>query len=249
MSVPHTSEFRSRERVTVIAESGIPTGPGFILLHGIGMGRHYWGALTDTLGQHGRVYALDLPGFGDAPEPDEPLDMRESGDLIAELVESFGITDPVLVGHSMGAQVAVEAAARHPHLFDCVVLISPTVNPEERGARIQALRLVQDLWGAQLRVIGFGLVYYLKAGPRWYFKKLRMMMDHHVEDTMPLVKADTLVIRGSEDRLCPRNWVDRIVAIIPRARLVQVPGAGHEVMMTNGQAVGSLIARHAEGRR
>ncbi|MET4637840.1 alpha/beta hydrolase [Mycetocola sp. 2940] len=249
MSTPHTSAFRSRERVTVIAESGIRTGPSFILLHGIGMGRRYWGTLTDTLGRHGRVYALDLPGFGDAPEPEAPLDLRQSGDLIAELVERLRIPNPVLVGHSMGAQVAVEAAARHPELFERIVLISPTVNPEERGARVQALRLLQDLWGAQVRVLGFGLVYYLKAGPRWYFKTLRTMMEHRVEETLPRVLADTLVVRGSEDRLCPKSWVDRIVATVPRCRLVQVPGTGHEVMMTNGKTVGSLIARHAEGRR
>jgi pimeloyl-ACP methyl ester carboxylesterase len=249
MSVPHTSEFRSREHVAVVTESGTGAGPSFVLLHGIGMGRRYWGTLTDTLGQHGRVYALDLPGFGDAPEPETRLDMHQSGDLIAELVKYRRIGDPVLVGHSMGAQVAVEAAARHPDLFDRVVLISPTVNPEERGARIQALRLVQDLWGAQLRVIGFGLVYYLKAGPRWYFKTLRTMMAHRVEDTMPRVLADTLVVRGSEDFLCPRGWVDRIVRIIPTARLVQVPGTGHEVMMTNGRTVGTLIAHHAKGKQ
>ncbi|SFN41333.1 alpha/beta fold hydrolase [Mycetocola miduiensis] len=249
MPAPHTSEFRSRERVTVVAESGIRTAQSFILLHGIGMGRRYWGALTDTLGQHGRVYALDLPGFGDAPEPESPLDMHELGDLIAELVERLHIANPVLVGHSMGAQVAVEAAARHPELFDRVVLISPTVNPEERVARIQALRLVQDLWGTQLRVIGYGLVYYLKAGPRWYFKTLRMMMDHRVEETMPQVTADTLVVRGTEDFLCTKEWVDRIVATIPSARLVQVPGTGHEVMMTNGKTVGGLIADHTEGKR
>ena len=249
MAAPHTSEFRSRERVTVVAESGVRTGPSFILLHGIGMGRRYWGTLTDTLATHGRVYALDLPGFGDAPEPDAPLDMRQSGDLIAELVTRRQIANPVLVGHSMGAQVVVEAAARHPELFDCVVLISPTVNPLERSARMQALRLVQDLWGAQLRVLGFGLVYYLKAGPRWYFKTLRTMMDHHVEDTMPLVQARTLVIRGNEDKLCTRSWVERIVAMIPRSRLIEVRGTGHEVMMTNGKTVATLIARHAEGRQ
>ncbi|GHD46579.1 alpha/beta hydrolase [Mycetocola manganoxydans] len=248
MAETSTSEFRSHERVTVVAESGIRTGPGFILLHGIGMGRHYWGALTETLGEHGRVYALDLPGFGDAPEPEDPLEMHQAGDLIAELVDSLGIEDPVLVGHSMGSQVAVEAAARHPEVFTRVVLISPTVNPEERGARIQALRLVQDLWGARLRVLGYGFVYYVKAGPRWYFKTLRKMMNHRVEDTLPRVQADTLVIRGSDDLLCPRGWVDRIVGTVPLARLVEVPGTGHEVMMTNGHEVGALIAGHAEGR-
>jgi pimeloyl-ACP methyl ester carboxylesterase len=248
MPNPSAHEFHTRERVAIVAESGVHTGPSFILLHGIGMGRHYWGTLTDSLGAHGRVYALDLPGFGDAPEPEEPLTMAQSGDLIAELVQREGIERPVLVGHSMGSQVAVEAAARHPDLFGSVVLISPTVNPDERRARTQALRLVQDLWGAQARVFGIGAFYYVKAGPRWYLKVLRMMMRHEVEKTMPQVEANTLVVRGSEDKLCPRSWVDRIVAAIPRSRLVEVPGTGHEVMMTNGKAVASLITRHAEGR-
>lgn len=249
MSAARTSEFRSRQRVTVVAASGVRTGPSYILLHGIGMGRRYWGDLTDVLGATGRVYALDLPGFGDAPEPEFPLDMQQSGDLIAELVLGMHIANPVLVGHSMGAQVAVEAAARHPDVFEVLVLISPTVNPDERGARIQAVRLVQDLWGAQLRVFGYGVAYYVKAGPRWYFKTLRTMMDHQVEKTMPRVKARTLVVRGSEDKLCPRSWVDRIVAAIPGSRLIEVRGTGHEVMMTNGRTVARLIARHTEGRQ
>lgn len=248
MPAPRAQEFRTRERVTVIAESGLHTGPSFILLHGIGMGRRYWGTLTDTLGAHGRVFALDLPGFGDAPEPETPLTMAQSGDLIAELVERMRLERVVLVGHSMGSQVAAEAAARHPDLFESLVLISPTVNPDERRVSTQARRLAQDLWGAQRRVLGFGVVYYLKAGPRWYTKTLRMMMRHEVEKIMPQIRANTLIVRGSDDRLCPRSWVDRIVAAIPRSRYVEVPGTGHEVMMTNGKTVGALIARHAEGR-
>ena len=248
MPAPSLHEFRTRGNVTVVAERGVGTGASFILLHGIGMGRHYWGALTDSLGAHGRVYALDLPGFGDAPEPEEPLTMAQFGDLVSELVEREGIERPVLVGHSMGAQVAVEAAARHPLLFESVVLISPTVNPDERRASTQALRLVQDLWGAHWRVLGIGLVYYLKAGPRWYFKTLASMMRHEVEKTLPRVQAYTLIVRGSEDKVCPRQWVDRIVAAIPRSRLVEVPGTGHEVMMTNGETVATLITQHEQER-
>ncbi|MCP2032888.1 pimeloyl-ACP methyl ester carboxylesterase [Okibacterium sp. HSC-33S16] len=248
MPTPSAHEFRTRERVTVVAESGLHSGPSFVLLHGIGMGRHYCGALTEALGMHGRVYALDLPGFGDAPEPENPLTMAQSGDLIAELVQRKHIVRPVLVGHSMGAQVAVEAAARHPQIFESIVLISPTVNPAERRVRTQALRLVQDLWGAQARVFGIGLMYYLKAGPRWYVKKLGSMMRHEVEKTMPNVRANTLVVRGSEDKVCPREWVETIVAAIPRSRLVEIPGSGHEVMMTHGKRVASLIVRHTEGR-
>jgi pimeloyl-ACP methyl ester carboxylesterase len=74
------------------------------------------------------------------------------------------------------------------------------------------------------------------------------MLKHDVEKTRPQVRANTLVLRGSDDKVCPRSWVDRIVAAIPHSRLVEIPGSGHEVMMTHGAPVASLIVRHTEGR-
>ena len=248
MSTSTTREFHSKQRVTVITESGKHTGPGYVLVHGIGMGHRYWSALADELGKTGRVYALDLPGFGDAPEPPEPLDMRASGDLLAELVTAERIEHPVLIGHSMGTQIVVEAAARHPEVSDCIVLIAPTVNASERTVHQQAWRMLQDLVHAKPRVLLVGLVYYVKTGPRWYIKKLRTMMAHRVESTMPHIRARTLVIRGENDGVCPRDWVRRVATIIPHADMREVAGRGHETMITGAEPVAKLIVRHVAGR-
>ena len=64
-----TREFRSGERVVVIRQSGLADGPDYVLVHGLGMAHEYWDGLADELEASGTVYALDLPGFGDAPEP------------------------------------------------------------------------------------------------------------------------------------------------------------------------------------
>lgn len=240
-----TREFRSEQRVTVITETGVDGGPNYVLVHGIGMGHRYWSDLDDVLASTGRVFALDLPGFGDAPEPAETLDMPASGDLLAELIEAEGIKRPILVGHSMGTQIVVEAVARHPHLTDCIVLIAPTVNPRERSAFMQGLRLLQDISLTKPRVMALGIFYYIKAGPRWYFKNLGVMLQHRVELTMPKVRARTLVIRGERDRLTPRSWARQVASLIPDARLVEVKGRGHETMITAGNTVARLIADHA----
>jgi pimeloyl-ACP methyl ester carboxylesterase len=248
MAVSATREYHDQQRVTIITESGLHTGPGFVLVHGIGMGHRYWSELADELDKHGRVYALDLPGFGDAPEPAEALDMPASGDLLARLVQHERIARPILIGHSMGTQIVAEALARHPDLFDCAVLIAPTVNADERSLHMQAWRMIQDLMHAKPKVWFVGAVYYVKTGPRWYLKKLRTMLDHHIERVLPRIRANVLVIRGANDRVCPEGWTKRVATIIPHSRYVEVQGRGHETMITAASDVAGYIVRHVSGR-
>ncbi|WP_022892229.1 alpha/beta hydrolase [Agromyces subbeticus] len=242
-----TRVFRSGEWVTLITRTGIDDGPDYVLVHGIGMAHEYWSDVAEALGRTGTVYALDLPGFGEAPEPEHPPSMPAAGDLLAELVRAERIERPVLVGHSAGAQVVAEAAARHPELFPCIVLIGPTVNPRERTVAKQAGRLAQDLVLAHPKVLTLGLVSYAKAGAGWYLESLAPVMEHEIERTLPKITADTLVIRGERDRIVPRDWAKQAAALVPNGRYAEVPGRGHETMITAGPLVADLIARHARG--
>lgn len=242
-----TREFRSGDWVTRITRTGVDEGPGYVLVHGIGMAHEYWSDVAESLGRTGPVYALDLPGFGDAPEPEHPPSMPAAGDLLAELVRAEGIERPVLIGHSSGAQAVAEAAARHPLLFDRIVLIGPTVNPRERIVAKQAARLAQDLVLAHPKVLGLGLWSYARAGIGWYLETMRPVMAHEIEQTLPNITAKTLVIRGERDRIVPREWAEQVTRLVPQARLIEVPGRGHETMITAGTLVGDLIIRHARG--
>jgi pimeloyl-ACP methyl ester carboxylesterase len=244
-----TREFRRGDGVTVITESGTGAGPCYVLVHGIGMGHRYFSGLADALARDGRVLALDLPGFGEAPEPDEPLSMGASGEYLAALLEAEDLHDVVLVGHSMGTQIVAEAAVRHPERVAGMVLIAPTVNPRERSRGMQALRLLQDESITKPKVMGLAVFTYLQAGPRWYFAKLGQMLDHHLEDTLPDVRQPTLVIRGEDDRISPRAWAQEVARLVPHARYVEVPGRGHETMVTAGEQVALLVAAHAHGDR
>lgn len=240
-----TREFRRGEHVAVITESGVAGGPVYVLVHGIGMGHRYWSDLADELARGGRVLALDLPGFGDAPEPERALDMPESGAFLADLIRAEGTVPVVLVGHSMGTQVVAETAVQSPELVARLVLIAPTVNPRERTVLKQALRMMQDMSLVQPKVFRLGVLYYAKAGPRWYVKKLRAMLAHAIEEVLPRVAAATLVIRGEHDTIVPRSWAEQVAAAVPDGRFVEVPGRGHETMITAGAAVARLIEEHA----
>ncbi|MBT2517012.1 alpha/beta fold hydrolase [Streptomyces sp. ISL-90] len=240
-------EFRSGEYVVVVRQSGIADGPDYVLVHGLGMAHEYWDGVAEVLEPTGTVYALDLPGFGDAPEPVEPLSMSESGELLAELLVAEGIERPVLVGHSTGAQIVAETAARHPELVDRLVLIGASVNPRERTLAKQILRFLQDIAVLNPKALVEGFAAYTQAGPRWFVANLRPMLEHRLERALPLIEADTLVIRGEHDRLVPRYWAEEMAALTPKGRFVEVPGRGHDTMIVDGREVGEMVARHARG--
>lgn len=243
-----TREFRRGNAVTVITESGREDGPTFVLVHGIGMGHRYWSDLAEALAREGRVLALDLPGFGEAPEPRHPYTMSESGEYLTELLAAEALDAPaVLVGHSMGTQIVAEAAAQRPDLVASVVLIAPTVNPRERSAVVQGVRLLGDPSLTHPKVVVLAIRSYLQAGPRWYFKKLGQMLAHRIELVLPDVAAPALVVRGEHDRLAPRPWAEEVALILPHGRYVEVPDRGHETMVTAGGRVAELIAAHARG--
>lgn len=220
------------------------SGRTFLLVHGIGMGISYFAQLSAALEAHGRVVAIDLPGFGDAPEPANALTMAAMGRVLIDFVELEGLGNPVLVGHSMGTQVVAEAAAQRPDLFPEIVLVAPTVNRHERTVHRQAWRMVQDLFGESPMVLGIGMRNYAKTGPRWFIKKLRSMMDHAIEDTLVQIQAHTLVIRGNRDPVCPHGWVEEVTALIPGATMVEVDGRGHETMVKDGACVAGYIVAH-----
>ncbi|WP_375385047.1 alpha/beta fold hydrolase [uncultured Microbacterium sp.] len=227
---------------TLVAEEFGHAAPTFLLIHGIGMGRSVFGDLAAHLRGHGRIIAIDLPGYGAAPEPARTLTVERTADLVAAFLRGRAIGPVVAVGHSMGTQVAAELAARHPELVTRVVLIAPTVNVRERRASRQLLRLAQDLTVESPRVIAIGAKEYLRAGPH-LGRKLRAMLVHRPEDAYPRIHAPALVLRGEHDYVSPRDWCRFVVDRIPDARLAEIEGHGHETMIRDaGPAAARILS-------
>ena len=221
--------------------------PVFVLVHGLGMGHLYWGDLVDQLAQTGRVLALDLPGFGDSPRPRTVPTIPESADLLVAMLRSEGLDHPVLIGHSSGAQVVAEVAARHPELVDRIVLIGPSVNPQERTVVQQAARFVQDVAVIDPTALEAGARAYAETGLGWVTANLRPMLEHRMEHVLPRVRAETLVIRGEKDRVVPRSWAEAVASLVPHARYAELADRGHEATARRDGPLHELIAAHAHG--
>lgn len=223
------AEFTFAGATLVVEDFGVGAHP-IVLLHGIGMGRSVYIDLISRLS--GRIIGVDLPGFGEAPEPPRTLTMERHADLVAALLRDRGITDAVVLGHSMGSQIAVEVAARHPDVVSALILAGPTVNSASRSIRAQLGYLLWDLLHERPKVLWHGAREYLRGGPN-LLRKMRATIVHEPEDTYPHVAVPVLVLRGQRDPLAPVTWVKEIVDRIPDARFEEIPDHGHGTLISD----------------
>ena len=93
---------------------GLPTQPAVVFLHGVGGGRHGWATQQAHVAALGwRSLAWDMPGYGDSPMV-TPYDFAHLAQALWQMLDAAGIDQAVLVGHSMGAMVALQAWTQKP---------------------------------------------------------------------------------------------------------------------------------------
>ncbi|CAB4729436.1 unannotated protein [freshwater metagenome] len=114
--------------------------PRAVALHGWGRTRLDWASTLDG----SDALALDLPGFGATPAPEEAWGSQEYAAWVGEIL--VDLDRPVLVGHSFGGRVAVQLAARSPELVRGVVLTGvPLLRGPGGGRPARGYRIARAL--------------------------------------------------------------------------------------------------------
>jgi pimeloyl-ACP methyl ester carboxylesterase len=96
-----------------------------ILLHGGGMdsAELSWELLIPELSASYRVYAPDWPGFGMSSTPESPYQLKDCANLLAHLMDAWGIERASLVGISLGGGIAIDFTLQHPERVERLVLV------------------------------------------------------------------------------------------------------------------------------
>jgi pimeloyl-ACP methyl ester carboxylesterase len=119
--------------------------PTLVLVHGWALDRHLWDNDVPRLAARYRVVTLDLPGHGQSSGTRAEWTIAAFGDDVKAVVEAVGATDVVLVGHSMGGPVVLEAARRMPDRVRGIVLVDTILDAEARTPTEQIETLAQQL--------------------------------------------------------------------------------------------------------
>jgi pimeloyl-ACP methyl ester carboxylesterase len=87
-------------------------GPPLLFLHGLGGSWKDWGSNLESLAQFHHVMALDFPGFGGSDKPERDYSIEWLTDIVQDFLESRKVKRVAVIGHSMGAVVAINLASR-----------------------------------------------------------------------------------------------------------------------------------------
>jgi pimeloyl-ACP methyl ester carboxylesterase len=177
------------------------------------------------------VFAPDLPR-GRA--------IGELADWLAGWTDDAHVGPAVCIANSMGCQVAVEHAVRRPERVSALVLVGPTVDPRARTLVEQGVRLARDAVSEPPALIWTVATDYARSGPLRTVRWARRMLEHRIEDRLPLVAAPTLVVRGERDAIVPREWAQRVASLVPDGEFAEIPGAAHATHFTHPEEVRAL---------
>jgi len=102
-------------------------GPAVIFVHGLGGFAESWRHNIGPLAARATVYALDLPGFGDSAKPRTRYRLAYFANALRGFMDSLGLAQASLVGHSLGGAVSVTYALTHPSRVERLALVGAVV--------------------------------------------------------------------------------------------------------------------------
>jgi pimeloyl-ACP methyl ester carboxylesterase len=102
--------------------------PAILLVHGLASNAHIWDLLAPLLADDFRVAAIDQRGHGQSDKPTDDYNLMTIAEELADAIRALGWMRPLVVGHSWGANVALQLAADHPELPGGIVLLDGGTN-------------------------------------------------------------------------------------------------------------------------
>jgi pimeloyl-ACP methyl ester carboxylesterase len=228
-----------------------PAKPAVIFLHGAGFDRTAWRLQTRWFAHHGRsVLAVDFPAHGRSEGP-MLTSIAAMADWTAALIATAGLEDAALVGHSMGALVALDCAARHGGkvraLALCGVAAEMPVHPEMlESAKANTLK-VQELmtfWGMGNALHKGGMV----SPGLWLRRESLSVLAGNTPDVIHAdlaacnaykdalaraakIECPAMLVLGDGDLMTPAAKAKPLAAAIAGAKTVVLSDCGHFMMV------------------
>jgi pimeloyl-ACP methyl ester carboxylesterase len=231
-------------------------GPDILLLHGFGAAIDWWDDVASSLALHHRVIRVDLIGHGGTAAPTAGYTIPRHAQLAAALLDELGVARVIVIGHSMGGEVAVALAEIQPKRIDRIILIdSPPI--AETSFTIMTKIYFAPVIGELLshfqsdRTIRRGLAQGFAPGfviPEKFVADLRQLpycafRKAHNEsivyrttrppyERLAAIKPSppVLVIFGSLDAIVPPEQA-KLFERVPGAKVATIEGAGHSPMV------------------
>lgn len=247
-------------------QGGVDAGnPALLFLHYWGGSSRTWGPVMAALPAALRCIAPDLRGWGDSQAPaNEAYALSDMAADIEALIDTLGLHNYVLIGHSMGGKVAQLLASRRPSGLAGLVLVAPAP-PSPLAMPPEALAAMASAYDSRASVMG-AIDHMLTATPLPPDLREQVIEDslrgapiaklawpthtarEDISALVPAIDVPVMVVAGELDRVDHIATLQaELLARVPRAVLHVLPGIGHlsplEAPAQVAQCIESFVAQ------
>lgn len=233
-------------------------GVPLVLIQGFAGDHQAWFFQTSVFKKYYKVITFDNRGIGRSGRSGEAYSIKTMADDVIGLMDSLHIDKAHILGLSLGGIVAQEIAISYPERVIKLILGSTFTGKEIGDAHPEVMKVLGVQEGSpdvDIRNIDFKkLMNFMvsSAFNRWLFRmvlvplskysmrsvdaegalrQLQSVADYDTLDRLQLIKAPTLVLTGTGDRIVSPSKSDLIASKIANARLVKVKGGSHAFFM------------------
>lgn len=254
--------------------SGVPDGQPIVFAHGYGCDQNMWRFVGPAFEDRFKVVLFDYVGAGAADpaaySPGRYTSLGSYADDVVEICLGLDLTEVVLVGHSVSSMIGVLAVNKHPHLFDKLVMVTPSPRYINDGdyiggfAESEILELLESLesnylgWSsAMAKVImanpdrpelGDELeASFCRTDPKIArdFARITFMADNRAD--LEQVKVPTLILQCSNDAIAPVTVGEYVRDAVPTSSYVLLNASGHCPHLSMPKETAEAIAAFVDG--
>jgi pimeloyl-ACP methyl ester carboxylesterase len=221
--------------------------PAVVFIHGAGGDHFLWQAQSRALAHHGyNVAVLELPGHGASEDVPAIASVEDYAHWVLRLLNALGIPHAHLVGHSLGAAIAVTLAARHGQIVRSLALIGAGLEMKANANLLKDCLENHPRAVAFVTSFGHGRATHIGGAPMpgaWVLGASRAVLSASVPAVLqrdfsvcnqwngaalaPTVRCPTLVLSGAGDRMTAPKSGKQLADAIPGARYEMLPVTGH----------------------
>lgn len=240
-----------------VKESG--AGRDMVLIHGKGYSKENMDRIFHHYETRFHVVSYDVRGHGESDKP-TAFTLEDDVQDLASLVQAMHLSNPIVVGFSMGSYIALKTAEEHPGLFSQIVLIgtkgggatSSTQKIEQESAasgmsREEAIQqIVRRVFAPQVTFEQIGafdqeIASSVKLTPEQQEAITKSLQNFDLLEQAHKVTIPVLVMTGEYDGINPPAEGRKVADALPDARFEVIPDAGHIAFFENPERVFNLM--------
>lgn len=236
-------------------------GEPLLMIMGLAGSHTGWIFQRRAFSKHFRVIALDNRGVGKTDKPSGPYSIRLMAEDTVGLMDHLSVEKAHVLGASMGGYIAQELAIKHPERVKKLILACTYAREDKTGGHsseyFTGLGLVEGCPADELRKtpirkvlctefpLAFNNILYRVSLPPLMSIYARLkategvaaqfhaIVGHDTLERLQMIRAPTLVITGTRDRIIKPSSSEVLARGIPNAKLVKIEGGSHSIFIGN----------------